>query len=153
MFSGIHSLIFGKKNKHKHDSTVEDNSQSSNIDNEFVILERRHSDDDKNLYPNLDPSNPALSNLPYVVSPSLPNINDPACDSLVLKKEEGKADMLHGVPFVLSPQILILLEEKDKRLNSIAEALNDLKENGDEIFFQNYSYDFQIEHSVAADYS
>ncbi|KAK6620367.1 hypothetical protein RUM43_014184 [Polyplax serrata] len=152
MFSGIHSLIFGKKHKHRSEDSGDDRSHSA--DNDFVILERRHSGDfDKtsSLYPNLDPSNPGSSNLPYVVSPSLPNLNDDS--NSAAKKEDTKVDMLQSVPFVLSPEILLLDDSKNKSVASIQASLNDLKELGEENFFENFSYDFELEHSVSLEYS
>ena len=152
MFSGIHSLFFGKKHKHKGEDSSE--SQAS-VDNDFVILERRHSDEyDKNsgIYPDLDPSNPSSSNLPYTASPSLPNLNEVGLDS-GKKKEEPRIDMLQAVPFELSPEILLLDEENNKEIDSIIDSLNDIKDSGDDSFLENFSYDFELEHSISLQFS
>lgn len=153
MFSGIHSLLFRKKQKVKSDDSTEEAQQQEGDNDEFVFLERRHSGDfDHNsaLYPSLNPSEPSSSNFPNVVSPSLPNLNDATSDNSI--KKEDKVDMLHAVPFVLSPEILLLSENSNKKLTTIVAALSDVKESGEEHFLDQFSYDFELEHSVSTDY-
>lgn len=153
MFSGIHSLFFGKKHHRNHNQTTDDSAvdKSSGSENDFVVLERRHSDDPDvtpGLYPTINPGFPVGGNLPYGVSPSLPDLRPQNSPSKV--KEGTTIDLLHGVPFEIASYIDIMAKEKDEKFDKFLQRTKDLL--SDEVISDGYNYDFNLEQRILSEF-
>lgn len=149
MFSNIQSMFFGKK----HHNTAADDSavdKNASLENDYVFVERRHSTQpgiDAAMYPALNLSNPL--NLPYAVSPSLPNLAQPVMYERSQKQETAtipdNKDMLSGVPFTLSSHFKTCNRDNDY-------VLTDLIHRKDEVSPESvvncFEYNFSLENRI-----
>lgn len=142
-------MIFGKKH---HDPTPDSNKadQATPVENDYVIVERRHSTQPTGyMYPNLDPSLPVASALPYAVSPSLPNLAPPMTYNENQKQGSNTVpdnkDMLSGVPFILSSHFDSHNVGSDFQLNMLLRKRNEVSENTVSDFFD---YNFSLENQL-----